>query len=173
MAITAGRRSIVTQGRRPGTLITLLSSPLRARRRSGDPFRHGVRRQDQADVDRDGCRRGNDGVAVRKRVWVAAASTPSSRMSLSSGIEDSHADSVTGWRTRDDEKIVFDMVHAVVAGDNLASRRESTKIAVGCQGLLAACTSRVRSESEDSRGRIGYASRSPRMLPGGPVMPRS
>jgi hypothetical protein len=95
--------------------------------RIGDPVRDALRRRarrhDQIDVNRDGRRSRNDG---RWRLSEKSLGRGSKGVSLdphqffSGGIENSHA----RQRHRlgehaDDEKFVFDVIHAVVAANDL------------------------------------------------------
>ena len=89
----------------------------------GDPFRRGVRRQDQIDVNRDGGRCGNDG---RLRPCEDGLGGGRKGVPLdpheffSGGIEDSNAPQRHRLREHvDDEKFVFHVVLAVVGADNL------------------------------------------------------
>ena len=88
-----------------------------------DPFRRGVRRQDQVDVNRDGRRCGND---RRRRLREQGLGPGGEHIPLDpheflpGGIEDSHARQRHRFGEHaDHEKLVFDVVHAVVAADDL------------------------------------------------------
>ena len=88
-----------------------------------DPFRGGVRRQDQIDVNRDGGRRGNDWCCCLREEGLGRGRKGGPfdpQEFFSGGIENSNA----RQRHRlgehvDDEKFIFHVVLAVVAADNL------------------------------------------------------
>ena len=88
-----------------------------------DPFRNGVRRHDQIDVNRDGCRCGNNGRLCLREEGLRRGREGipfDAHEFLPGGIEDSNARQCHRLREyADDEKFVFDMVHAVVTTDNL------------------------------------------------------
>ena len=87
------------------------------------PFRRGVRRQHQIDVNRDGRRCGNDGrlCLCEEGQGRGRKGTPFDPPEfVSGGIEDSNARQRHRFGEHiDDEKFVFDVVLAVVAADNL------------------------------------------------------
>ena len=88
-----------------------------------DPFRRGVRRQDQIDVNRDRCRCGNDGRRCLREEGLGRGREVAPfdpHEFLSGGIEDSNARQRHRFGEHiDDEKFVFHVVLAVVAADNL------------------------------------------------------
>ena len=88
-----------------------------------EPFRRGARRQDQVDLDRHGgrCRKHGRLRVREERLGHRRKCGALDPLQLfSGGIE--HRDARQRHRLGEhahDEKVVFDMVHAVIAADNL------------------------------------------------------
>lgn len=88
-----------------------------------EPFRSGVGRQNQIDLDRHGgrCRNfGGLGVCEERLGHHRKRGALDPHKLLSGGIDDCDARQLHRFGEHaDDEKVVFDVVHAVVTADNL------------------------------------------------------
>jgi hypothetical protein len=138
---------------------------LRVRRESvsdpmPDPVGRGARRQDQIDVHRDGGGSGNDGRLrlSEERLCRCGKRRPlDPHEFLPGAIENSDARQRHRLREHaDDEKLVFDMVHAIVAANNLGLVYRTDQNRSRPAGL---CGRNGRGESEDGHYEIGCASR--------------
>jgi hypothetical protein len=128
---------------------------LRVRRESvsdpmPDPVGRGARRQDQIDVHRDGGGSGNDGRLrlSEERLCRCGKRRPlDPHEFLPGAIENSDARQRHRLREHaDDEKLVFDMVHAIVAANNLGLVYRTDQNRSRPAGL---CGRNGRGESED------------------------